>query len=104
MAGREDLIGYLIQEEDISLGDTVKSRMTARIGKVTKIRPDGDTIMVKWDAGGSQLLSKESVFKLRSKEIDNKSTKDLSHVTTSDSEEAYNAMNSPKIYERKEQK
>jgi len=68
-AGREDLTSYFIQEEDIDVGDTIKSRMTARIGKVVGIRSDGDTILVKWDAGGVQLLSKESVFKMRNKDI-----------------------------------
>jgi len=99
MARREDLIDVFIQEEEISIGDTIKSRSTARIGEVTGIRPDGDTIMVRWDAGGSQLLSKESVFKLRSKEI--KSTKDISHVNT-DKSDTYKAFEDRKIYTRDE--
>lgn len=69
VAGREDLVEYFIKEEDIEIGDTIQSRMTARIGKVKGIHKDGDTIEVHWDAGGNQLLSKESVFKLRSKDI-----------------------------------
>jgi len=97
MAKREDLIEYLIQEEDISLGDTVKSRMTARVGEVVKIRPDGDTIHVKWETGGTQPLSKESVFKLRSKDI--KSIKDISHVCT-DKDDTYKAVEEKKLYER----
>ncbi len=63
-AGRSDLEGLIIKEEDIDLGDTVKSRMTSREGKVIKIHSDGDTITVKWETGGIQPLSKESVYKL----------------------------------------
>lgn len=66
VAGREDLIEYFIKEADINVGDVVRSRMTSRIGKVIGIHKDGDTIEVSWEAGGSQLLSKESVFKMRS--------------------------------------
>lgn len=77
-AGREDLSEYFIKEEDIKVGDTIRSRMTSRIGKVLGIHKDGDTIEVRWDAGGSQLLAKESVFKLRTQEID--SVKDLTKV------------------------
>jgi len=87
MAGREELIEFIIKEEDIKIGDPVKSRMTARVGEVMAIRPDGDTIEVHWDSGGRQLLSKESVFKLRSKEI--KDFKDMSKVTTSNRDDAY---------------
>lgn len=87
MAGREDLIDFIIKEEDIKIGDPVKSRMTARVGEVMAIRPDGDTIEVHWDSGGRQLLSKESVFKLRSKEI--KDFKDMSKPTTSNRDDAY---------------
>jgi len=89
MAKREDLIEHLIKEEDIQLGDTVKSRMTARIGKIVIIRPDGDTVVVKWDTGGKQLVSKESLFKLRSKEI--KNTNDIIKVNTS-KEETYDVV------------
>ena len=64
-AGREDLIDYFIKEEDINIGDTIRSRMTSRIGKVTSIHKDGDTIEVRWDTGGKQLIGKESVFKMR---------------------------------------
>jgi len=61
-AGRSDLSKYMIKEEDISLGDKVKSRMTSREGEVMKIHSDGDTITVKWETGGLQPLSKESVY------------------------------------------
>ena len=89
-ASREDLIKFMIKEEDISIGDPVKSRMTGRVGEVVRIRPDGDTIEVHWDSGGRQLLSKESVFKLRSKEI--KDFKDMSKMTTADKEVAYDTV------------
>jgi len=77
-AGREDLIEYLIKEEDIAIGDPIRSRFTGRFGKVTGIHKDGDTIEVLWEAGGRQLLSKESVFKMKEKNID--SVKDLTKV------------------------
>lgn len=77
-AGREDLIEYLIKEEDIAIGDPIRSRFTGRFGKVTGIHKDGDTIEVQWEAGGRQLLSKESVFKMKEKNID--SAKDLTKV------------------------
>jgi hypothetical protein len=99
IAGREDLIEYLIKEEDINIGDSIKSRMTAREGKVVGIRPDGDTIEVKWDTGGRQLLSKESVFKLRTKEIVDHD--DIRKVCT-EKDETYKNMEDRKLYQRKE--
>lgn len=99
IAQRADLIDYLIQEEDINIGDTVKSRMTARIGEVVGMRPDGDSIKVKWDAGGSQLLPKESVFKLRTQEIVEHG--DLKKVCT-DKKDTYNNMYEQKLYQNKE--
>jgi hypothetical protein len=82
IAKREDLLEYFIQESDIKVGDTVQSRMTARIGKVKGIHKDGDTIEVHWDAGGSQLIGKESVYKLRSKDMDIETPHDLTKVKT----------------------
>lgn len=97
-AGREDLIDYLIKEEDIQLGDTVKSRSTARVGKVIEIRGNTDgTVVVKWDSGGKQLISKESLFKLRSQEIN--STKDFSQVA-SDKGDVYDAFEKKNVYKR----
>lgn len=80
MAKREDLLEYFIKEENINVGDTIRSRMTARIGKVIGIHKDGDTIEVRWEAGGTQLLSKESVFKLREKDMDIQTPNDLTKV------------------------
>ena len=77
-AGREDLIEYLIKEEDIAVGDTIRSRFTGRFGKVIGIHKDGDTIEVIWEAGGKQLLGKESVFKMKEKYVD--SAKDITKV------------------------
>jgi len=77
-AGREDLIEYLIKEEDIAIGDTVRSRYTGRFAKVIGIHKDGDTIEVSWETGGRQLLGKESVYKMKEKYID--STKEISKV------------------------
>jgi hypothetical protein len=70
MAGREDLKDIFIEEEDIKIGSIVRSRYTGRIGEVIEMKADGHSIVVKWDTGGSQPLSKESVFKLRNKNID----------------------------------
>ena len=69
-AGREDLREYFIKEEDLGIKSIVKSRMTGRIGKVTEIKPDGHTVVVQWDSGGSGPVSKESLFKLRNKDVD----------------------------------
>jgi len=69
MAGRDDLSELFLKEEDISVGDRIKSRMTSREGRVVAIHWDGDTIEVKWNSGGRQLLSKESVFKISDREI-----------------------------------
>lgn len=67
-AGKSDVLDFLIPETDISVGDTVKSRSTARVGKVLSIHPDGSTLDVKWNAGGRQMLSKESVFIVKSED------------------------------------
>lgn len=99
LAGREDLIEYLVKEEEIGMGDTIKSRMTAREGKVVGIRPDGDTIEVKWDTGGRQLLSKESVFKLRTKEVVDRD--DIRKVCT-EKDDTYKNMEERKLYQRKD--
>jgi len=68
-AEREDLIEYFIKEEDVKIGDLVRSRSTGRMGIVKGIKNDGDTILVKWDTGGSQLVSKEGTFKIRNKDF-----------------------------------
>ena len=47
--------------------------------------------MVHWDSGGRQPLSKESVFKLRTKDVE--TFNDMSKMTTSDKEEAYKVFN-----------
>ena len=98
-ANREDLIPCFIEEEDIKINDVIKSRMTAREGVVIGIRSDGDTIEVKWDSGGRQLLSKESVFKLRTKEI--VETGDITKVCT-EKDDTYDAMNERKLFVRNE--
>lgn len=68
-AEREDLIEYFIKEEDVKIGDLIRSRSTGRMGIVKGIKNDGDTILVKWDTGGSQLVSKEGMFKIRNKDF-----------------------------------
>ena len=67
-AGREDLIQVFLKEEDVKMGDTVKSRSTGRFGKVVGIHWDGETLDVKWESGGVQPLSKGAVFKMKEKE------------------------------------
>ena len=98
-ADREDLLEYLIKEEEINIGDSIKSRMTAREGTVVGIRPDGDTIEVKWDTGGRQLLSKESVFKLRTQNIVDRN--DMRKVCT-EKDDTYKNMEERKLYKRSE--
>ncbi len=100
MAKREDLIEYLIKEEDIKMGDVVKSRMTGRIGEICGIKSDGDTVIVRWDQGGRQPLSKESVFKLKSKDADILDNKDLKKVHNH-SDDTYKVMKEQKLFERK---
>ena len=95
LAGREDLIRYLIKEEDVSVGDSIKSRLTARTGTVTGVKPDGDTIEVIWDAGGKQLLSKESVFKLRTKEMADQQDFSKLHTHTDDNYQEFNKQKTP---------
>lgn len=77
-AGKADVLDFLIPETDITKGATVKSRSTARVGRVLGIHPDGCTIDVRWDSGGVQALSKESVFIVKS--ADNHC--DIKKVTT----------------------
>ena len=69
-AGREDLIKEFIQEEDVSIGDYIVSRLTNRRGKVIGINKNDINITVHWDAGGNQKIAKDSVFKIREGDID----------------------------------
>ena len=69
-AGREDLVDFFIKEEDIKVGDTVRSRYTARFGKVLGVGKDEGTITVRWETGGSQIIDKHLLFKMREGEID----------------------------------
>jgi len=66
-AKKEDMFREFIPEEDIQIGDKIRSRQTGREGKVNAIKNDGDTIIVTWSTGGNQLLAKEAVFKLTKK-------------------------------------
>jgi hypothetical protein len=66
-AKREDLIAVFLQEEDIKINDSVRSRSTGRFGKVVAERSDGETVEVKWEAGGVQPISKGSLFKMKVK-------------------------------------
>jgi len=64
-AGREDLIDLFIKEEEVKIGDIVRSRMSGRMGKVIAAYKDDLDVMVHWDAGGKQKVSKASLFKMR---------------------------------------
>jgi len=69
MANREDLIPEFIQEEDVQIGDYVKSKYSSRIGKVIGMHHVGDILEVKWETGGRQLIPRESVYKLLHKDV-----------------------------------
>ena len=69
-AGREDLVEFFIKEEDIKVGDSVRSRYTARFGKVIAMGKDEGTITVKWDSGGSQIIDKHLLYKMREGQVD----------------------------------
>lgn len=92
MAGMEDLAEYLIAEIDVSVGDNVRSRSTARIGKIIGIHPDGSTVDVKWSSGGVQPMSKEYLVKLGNKE----DTATFKKYTTKS--DAYAGMDKPNIF------
>ncbi len=64
-AGREDLVDLFIKEEQVKIGDVVKSRMSGRMGVVLATYKDDLDVMVHWDAGGKQKVSKASLFKMR---------------------------------------
>lgn len=67
IAGREDLADAMhIEVQDVDLHDTVRSVQTGRVGKVIGVKGDGESIVVSWETGGQQLLSKGNVVKLRS--------------------------------------
>lgn len=66
-ANREDLADYFVKQEDIAIGDTIKSRMTGRFGTVVKEHWDGETVSVKWETGGVQPVSKGALFKMHDK-------------------------------------
>lgn len=67
IAGREDLNeAMFIEVEDIDINDTIRSKQTGRVGKVIGVKKDNETIVVSWETGGQQLLSKGSVIKLNS--------------------------------------
>jgi hypothetical protein len=76
-AGREDLADYFVKQEDISVGDTVKSRSTARFGTVVKEHWDGETVSVKWETGGVQPVSKGALFKMHGKKEERFDKKDI---------------------------
>lgn len=53
-----------IDTTEVEIGNKVMSRYTGRIGKVIQIKADGETLLVKWSTGGTQLISKNNLVKL----------------------------------------
>jgi hypothetical protein len=89
-AGREDLADYFVKQEDIGIGDLVRSRTTGRFGNVVKEHWDGETVSVKWETGGVQPISKGGLFKMTSEKEERYDKKD---ITIAKSEyEDYNKM------------
>lgn len=72
-ANREDLSEYFIEDTDVKIGDRVRSRTTGRFGKVTEQNWDMDSVIVSWDEGGKQLISKGMLQKMS--EVDEKGIK-----------------------------
>ena len=101
-AGRDDLADYFVKQEDISVGDTIKSRMTGRFGTVIKEHWDGETVSVKWETGGIQPVSKGALFKMHEKKDERFDKKDIS-IAKSDID-TYESMKDKKkiIQKRKE--
>lgn len=95
-AGREDLMEYLIEETDVHINDKVKSRYTARVGKVVGVHTDGDTIDVKWAAGGIQAVPKESLYRVKNEEDPNSYEK----YSTGADVDVYASMKKHDIYVR----
>ena len=75
-AGKKDNITEMLKEYEVSIGDTIQSRMTNRIGTVYGVHADGRTLEVKWAEGGRQLISKEAAYKLKNKKIEGKLAND----------------------------
>lgn len=76
-AGKKDNITEMLRESEVSIGDTIQSRMTNKIGTVYGVHKDGRTLEVKWNEGGRQLISKESAYKLKNNKIDSKLANDV---------------------------
>lgn len=102
-ANREDLADYFVKQEDIGIGDTVKSRMTGRFGTITKEHWDGETVCVKWESGGVQPISKGSLFKIYGGKKEERFDKKDIAIAKSDMD-TYESMTDKKkvIQERKE--
>jgi len=81
-AGREDLIDDFIENLDVHPGDSVKSRSTGRVGVVTEIKSDGETLCVKWDTGGTQQLAKEQIIIMHTKKEHDFNKEDFSNAKT----------------------
>ena len=63
-AARRDLADIFVPVHQVALRDKVKSRLTGRVGTVTQIKADGETIVVQWDSGGTQLMSQAKVYRI----------------------------------------
>ena len=70
VAGKEDWIELFLKQEDINVGDTVRSKNTGRFGKVIEVKKNGFTVIVKLDAGGKQHFDKGTLIKMREGAVD----------------------------------
>lgn len=95
-AGREDLADFFVQQEDIGIGDSVKSRMTGRFGTVVKEHWDGETVCVQWETGGMQPISKGALFKMHTKKSDDYEKKDFA-IAKSEMDEYESMIDKKKV-------
>jgi len=66
-----ELEDMFLKKKKVQVGNTIRSRLNGRTGKVINVNKDGFTIEVKWDEGGSQILPVELVYVLTKKEKEN---------------------------------
>lgn len=77
-ANRPDLSEIFLTQEDIFVGDTVRSKSTGRFGKVIGELWDGESVVVKWETGGSQKLPKGNLLKIHNQKETELTRKDFS--------------------------
>lgn len=82
-AAREDLIHEFIEDVDVAIGDKVRSRSTNRVGEVTGIKSDGETLVVKWNTGGIQQLSKDHILVMKKDKLEELDKSDFANGKSS---------------------